>query len=167
MAEMIDQREIKKINRTLIKLGGKAARRMGRKGINASMTPVLKEARRNTKSMQDTGALHRSLIKKRPKLLDKVTIFGIVGPDSDHVETDERGKRRRPIKYAHLLEFGAAPHDITISSGPFAGATVRHPGAKAKPWYRPAWQSKRNESLRKMVEKFRKEIPKEVAKAKA
>jgi HK97 gp10 family phage protein len=40
------------------------------------------------------------------------------------------------VRYAHLVEFGTAPH---INGGRFAGS--RHPGAAAKPFFYPAYRA--------------------------
>lgn len=40
------------------------------------------------------------------------------------------------VRYAHLVEFGTAPH---INGGKFAGS--RHPGAQPKPFFFPAWRA--------------------------
>lgn len=40
------------------------------------------------------------------------------------------------VRYAHLVEFGTAPH---INGGMFAGS--QNPGAQAKPFFYPAWRA--------------------------
>lgn len=42
------------------------------------------------------------------------------------------------VRYAHLLEFGTAPH---INGGLFAGS--RHPGTNAQPFFYPAYRALR------------------------
>lgn len=42
------------------------------------------------------------------------------------------------VRYAHLVEFGAAPH---IAGGMFEGA--QHPGAKAEPFFYPGYRAVR------------------------
>jgi len=42
------------------------------------------------------------------------------------------------VRYAHLVEFGTAPH---IVGGKFAGA--QHPGAKASPFFFVSWRANR------------------------
>lgn len=42
------------------------------------------------------------------------------------------------VRYAHLVEFGTAPH---INGGKFAGS--EHPGAKAQPFFFPAYRSQK------------------------
>jgi HK97 gp10 family phage protein len=40
------------------------------------------------------------------------------------------------VRYAHLVEFGTAPH---INGGKFAGS--QNPGARAQPFFFPAWRA--------------------------
>lgn len=61
------------------------------------------------------------------------------------------------VKYAHLVEFGTAPHRV---GGRFKGAM--HPGTKAQPFFFPAYRALRKRvksrvrrSLRKAVEASR------------
>lgn len=42
-------------------------------------------------------------------------------------------QRRRPSRYAHLVERGTKPHDIKVG-----GRIIRHPGSKAHPFIGPA-----------------------------
>jgi len=53
------------------------------------------------------------------------------------------------VRYAHLVEFGAAPH---TAGGIFAGA--RHPGAPAQPFFYPAYRA----SKRKAVSRIRRSM---------
>lgn len=47
---------------------------------------------------------------------------------------------KRARKIAHLVEFGTAPHDQ-----PRRG--IRHPGARPKPFFRPAYDATKNATL--------------------
>jgi|GEM_PF-3081205 len=69
-----------------------------------AMTPMLTAARKNARDIKDTGALAKSLTKKQAtKRRDQVLY--IVGPRSDYEGPDGR----KPVKYAHLAEWGRAP----------------------------------------------------------
>jgi hypothetical protein len=88
---------------------------------------VAESAKANLAPYRDTGALADSIgiVVRRKK--GRATTF--VGPrDGPGFRLVDAGGRivRRPIKYAHMLEFGADPH----------GA---HPGQGATPFMRPAW----------------------------
>lgn len=52
------------------------------------------------------------------------------------------GKRR--ARHIHLVEFGAAPHDIRMSDG----GVIHHPGAPAQPFLFPAYRRHRAHSVK-------------------
>ncbi|WP_434619198.1 HK97-gp10 family putative phage morphogenesis protein [Azospirillum sp. B2RO_4] len=52
------------------------------------------------------------------------------------------GKRR--ARHIHLVEFGAAPHDIRMSDG----GVIHHPGAPAQPFLFPAYRRHRAQSVK-------------------
>lgn len=52
------------------------------------------------------------------------------------------GKRR--ARHIHLVEFGTAPHAITMPDG----GVVQHPGARAQPFLFPAYKANRAHSFR-------------------
>lgn len=49
------------------------------------------------------------------------------------------------VRYAHLVEYGTAPH---INGGMFEGSM--HPGAKAQPFFWPAYRALRGKAKRKI-----------------
>lgn len=60
------------------------------------------------------------------------------------------------VRYAHLVEFGAAPH---AAGGRFAGS--QHPGAKAQPFFFPAYRA----TKKRMQSKISRAINKAVKEA--
>ena len=73
--------------------------------------------------------------------------------------------------YAHLVEFGTARHWIRpkhrkslFIAGAFAEA-IAHPGAKPKPFMRPAWDGQHQQALEVMADYIRQRLPKEFKKA--
>jgi HK97 gp10 family phage protein len=75
--------------------------------------------------------------------------------------------------YGRLEEFGTAPHVIRVRRGKALkiGSTyvkeVQHPGAAAKPFMRPAFDTKKQEAvnvialtLRKFIERYAKQVKK-------
>lgn len=116
-----------------------------------ALQPTLSTARQNVRSLpldDSTGALAASLTIKRLPRSSKVNPVHQVGPSADA----GRGGRR-PVRYAHLLEFGTAPH-----FQPNRGSM--HPGAAPKPFLTPAYLSTRNE----VVDRFGKRIGQEMEK---
>lgn len=73
--------------------------------------------------------------------------------------------------YAHMVELGTARHFIkpkTARSLFIAGLfrdVVDHPGARARPFMRPAFDSSSAAAIEAMAEYLRERIPKEFAKA--
>lgn len=83
----------RKLMRRLTKqLGPKLAKKVLRKGVNASATPVLKAARRNAPVGE--GTLKKSLSKRTRSY--PAAVATIVGPKS------------KAAPHAHLIEFGTA-----------------------------------------------------------
>jgi len=74
----------------------------------------------------------------------------------------------RKAWYAHLIEYtGAAAHTISakgkgmLSFGGFFGKSVQHPGMKAKPFIRPALDSRANDAIAAVGDQVRKRLTKE------
>ena len=85
-----------------------------------ALQPTLAAARRNVRALsfdEITGALAASLTIKRVPKSSKVSPRHQVGPAADF---ERRG--RKPVKYAHLVEFGTAPH-----YQPAAASCIRAP----------------------------------------
>lgn len=66
------------------------------------------------------------------ELKRKFRVF--VSKDGLQARVGSWGKRRS--RHIHLVEFGAAPHDIPMPDG----GVIQHPGAPAQPFLLPAWQ---------------------------
>ena len=94
-----------------------------------------------------TDAIKRLAPKKTGKLRDSVTqtwgggkvahaslSAGAGKGDPDLTVTITAGNGA--VRYAHLVEFGTAPH---VNGGKFAGS--EHPGAKAQPFFYPAYRA--------------------------
>ena len=71
--------------------------------LRASLAPTLAAAQRG--APVDTGTLRRSLVIRRVRRSPKTKPSYVVGPDPK-----VRGPNgRRPVRYAHLVEFGLGP----------------------------------------------------------
>ncbi|WP_421580091.1 HK97-gp10 family putative phage morphogenesis protein [Shinella sp. M31] len=57
------------------------------------------------------------------------------------------------VRYAHLVEFGAAPH---VAGGKFEGA--QHPGAPAQPFFFPGYRITKKKAARKIKRAMTKAI---------
>lgn len=123
-------------------------RRIVRPAVAAAGTPVLQAARQ--RAPVESGQLRRSL-GKRVKLLRKSGIVvAIVGPRRKAFRKQLWRQSRwskdaqwvNPTNYAHLVEFGTLPHAIGVGR-----RLVKHPGARARPFLRPALAATRGTVL--------------------
>lgn len=97
----------------------------------------------------ETGLLKSSLGVKQKKYPQSGRIVTVIGPRKGYganVVVNLSGQRisqfRDPVKYAHLVEFGASPHTITAG-----GTTYTHPGAPAQPFMRPAYDANESKTV--------------------
>ena len=141
----------------------KAQKTVLRKATAASAAPIRKAMKKN--APVETGTLKKS-IRTKTKTYKNGTVVAITGA-RDNTQT-VNGKPRNPGKYAHLVEFGTAPHTIrsVVIDGKFF-PVVKHPGSPAKPFMRQAWQSQNRPALTKFGEKAWTEISNEAKKARA
>ncbi|SMH29707.1 HK97 gp10 family phage protein [Azospirillum agricola] len=68
----------------------------------------------------------------------------LISRDGLQARVGSWGKRR--IRHVHLVEFGAAPHDIVMPEG----GVIHHPGAPAQPFLFPAYRRHRAASLKRI-----------------
>lgn len=119
--------DAKQLIDNLKKLSNREIKNATRKAINAATNPTLKASRANVPV--ESGALKKSIIKK-VKTYPSGVVVGIIGPDSSYTQdytrtTTINGKKiieiekRRPVKYAHLVEFGTS-HSVGLR--PFTAA---------------------------------------------
>lgn len=132
--------------------------------ISADATkPMLDEVRRSARAVGDSGALANSIIVKHVQYQGGRLVYTIIGPDVEYTQmvtrttivpegtTFQKQEKARPANYAHLVEFGTAAHALSRSQG--AG---QHPGARAKPFMRPAFDTMQAT----VIDRFGREIGK-------
>lgn len=153
----------KELLNAISKLPGSVQRRVARPAIRKAASIVSKAAKANLKSINftdSTGQLRRS-IGVKTKTTRSGRMIAIVGPRSGF-DIVHRGRPRDPFFYAHLVEGGTAPHE--------AGGRL-HPGSKARPFLRPAWEDNqaqiRAAIISEMRLQFRKAAERAAAKAAA
>lgn len=120
-----------------------------------ALQPALKAAKAKVGSIpfdDSTGALQASLTIKKKARSSKLNPVHQVGPDSAF-----RKGGRRPVSYAHLVEFGTAPH-----YQPKRG--VMHPGAKPTPFLTPAFHETKTEVVKRFGQKIGPEMEKRAAR---
>lgn len=123
-----------------------------RKAAGEAGKIVLKDAKKGART--DTGLLRKSLGRKVKVYKGSGVAVAIVGPRVGFRQEVERGGRTmiaNPVKYAHLVELGTAPHGYKTRPG-------QHPGAQAFPFLRPALDSNRDRIVEAMAEVFREAL---------
>ncbi|RVD16867.1 MAG: hypothetical protein EOS73_25475 [Mesorhizobium sp.] len=124
-----------------------------------ALQPTLKQAKANARALplkEGTGTLAASLIIRQKPRTSKVNPTFQVGPNAGFQRATEFGPRR-PVKYAHLVEFGTAPH-----FQPERGVT--HPGAPPHPFLAPAYFTTREAVVKRFGQKLGPELEKRAAK---
>lgn len=124
-----------------------------------ALQPTLKAAKSNVKALplkESTGTLAASLVIRQKSRTSKINPTFQVGPSSGF-QRDTKFGPRRPVKYAHLIEFGTAPHYQP-------GRGVTHPGSAPHPFLTPAYFSTRDQVVKRFGEKIGPEMEKRAAK---
>ncbi|MCP4539820.1 MAG: hypothetical protein GY832_21995 [Chloroflexi bacterium] len=140
------------LQRMLNGIGDKVLKKVVRKAEAKAMMIVVQAAKANVRRHGSTQGYNKlaKAIGRRTKLYRQsatmVTVAGIRSKQGD--------KEFDPSRVGHLLEFGTAPHDITLkkplrltgeagTSGRTlpAGFVIHHPGAEKKPFLRPAFDN--------------------------
>ncbi|MCC6797718.1 MAG: HK97 gp10 family phage protein [Candidatus Hydrogenedentes bacterium] len=131
-------------------LGGRVYRKVVARASRKAFAPVAKDAK--AKAPKETGLLKKSMGVKQKRYPRAGRIITLVGPRTGfatdvtvNTPSGERTMRRDPVKYAHLVEYGTAPHSIKIGDG----EPYQHPGGAPKPFMRPAFDN--NESRAKQI----------------
>lgn len=158
-----------------------------RRGLNAGGAVIRDEARRL--APKRTGALKKAIISRTNRqkearhlawvevVIDS-KVYAIVKKTGKNGKVRKRLKGERHVKgqsikgkiyprnYAHLVEFGTRPHALGRGSKLKKGIQTGrvHPGAKPKPFMRPAYLQKQDEALDAIKTKTRAELNKELAK---
>jgi len=155
---------LQKIESGFNKLPEKVFEKAVGKAANKAMRITVKAARRNVPV--ETGQLKKSIGIRIKKYRQSGIVFAAVGPRKGYKDATTG---RNPANYAHLVEYGTAPHKETSEGGFkignfFVGKTIDHPGARPKPFLRPALLKNK----RHVVDTYGKEagdgIEKEAAK---
>jgi len=124
----------KALMRKLETLASTTQRAAVRPAANYAWTPVNKAAKR--KAPVDTGALKKSIGKKAKTYGGSGVVWVGVGArvGEEYVKTDDRGYKRKPWKYLHIVEWGSADQ-------------------QAQPFLRPAFDENKDEAERRLIDK--------------
>jgi hypothetical protein len=123
-----------------------------------ALQPTVKAAKAKVQAIafeDTTGALAASLtIRKKPRS-SKLNPVHQVGPDSGF-----RKNGRRPVSYAHLIEFG-------FPAFYQEGRGVTHPGTRPMPFMEPAYHATKEEVVKRFGQRIGPEMEKRAAKVRA
>lgn len=131
-----------------------AQRRITRPAVTAASVVVLRAIRQRapTKKAGRTGQLRKSLGRVVRTYKATGVVMAVIGPRKGFISVDEAGRKVNPVKYAHLVEYGTAPHMVR-------GAL--HPGGRAKPFMRPGWHESEGKAKSVLYARIAVEIEKE------
>lgn len=150
-------------------------RQIAQKAVRAGAKLVQQAAKARAPKRKRSGALKRSIgIKAAKGRKGKTLAYAVVGARRK-VITRYKGRKTVPANYAHLVEKGTKPHSLLKrAKGALAklkrlaqvkaGVGRQHPGAKAKPFLRPALESQRQAAYSVMLRTLAAEVEKELAK---
>jgi HK97 gp10 family phage protein len=137
---------IDEVRAALRALPEKLERNVVRGGLRAAAKIVADEAKRLV-------PVRRGVLQKSIRISSRVK-NGLVT-----VSVKAGGKGAR---HAHLVELGTKPH--LIGRRGFKVAAIRHPGAKPKPYMKPAFERKVRAAIDTFVDYVHRRLPKELEK---
>ncbi len=152
------------IARKLKGLSGKVAGSIARRSGSAGARVIRNEARRL--APQESGNL-RKAINVRVRRFQNKSGFHF------YVAVDNGPSAKHDGWYAHFLEYGTQPHEIKPnkasalnlgSSSAVLYNVVNHPGIAAQPFMRPAFDTKKDDSVKVVSQKLWQNIKKEANK---
>lgn len=166
MASSVEIKGLAELHKTLQELPAKIERNVLRGGLRAGAKVMEAEAER--------------LCPEGLPTLDSVKRGARIGELKRSIRVTLRASRgtvRATVKagnkvawYAHLVEFGTARHWIKPKSRKslfIAGLfkeVIDHPGARPKPFMRPAFDGKWRQAIDAMADYIRTRLPKEIGK---
>lgn len=139
---------LRELHAALQSLPIKLEKNVMRSALRAGANVIRNEARATAAFADQTGKLRKSI-----RVSTRATRGGVV-----QAKVSAGGKR---AFYAHFVEFGTAAHHIFAFPGRFLAfgggvyKVVSHPGTAARPFMRPALDSKRAAAVQAFGEKVR------------
>lgn len=151
MNDRIEIHGAAELQRALEALPAKIERNVLRGALRAGAVEILREAKALTPAA--SGDLRASVrLSSRVKGGD-VTVSVIAG-----------GRKKGDPFYAHFVEYGTKPHDIRPKNRHFLGLggafrkEVRHPGAQARPFMRPAFEARNASAVQRIADYIRERL---------
>jgi HK97 gp10 family phage protein len=139
---------------------GKALRAAGEpiRDRAAELAPTRADPMESSQTYRTIASLRGSNAQPRGGRLKKSMT---ISPDPDQPNTVRVGPDKKAF-YAHMVELGTAPHatgggsSLRWKGKPQTGRM--HPGARAKPFLRPAFDEKEEEATERFAQVMREEI---------
>ena len=159
------------VKKKLATLGKRLATNVLRRGLLAGAGLIRDDAR--SRVSKRTGRLKKNIIAESRGVFKDGSGTPVEHRAVALVRGKARDGKRSARAYAHFVEFGTKPHYMDKGSinvlfkGSKAKITRKgkiHPGAKAKPFMRPAFDAKKHEAVRAMEKRIRQELDKEIKK---
>lgn len=148
---------IDEMTKNLALLGTRIAKRGPAAAVRAGGSLIIREMR--SRAPRETGSLKKSIGQKIKNYRGQKTVTGIIGARSKSYAT--AAGKRNPAYYAHLVEFGTAPHRTGKRKSFLRRGKGRHPGSRAQPFMRPAWDSAAPRARDAVVDKMKQVFEKE------
>ena len=157
---------LKAVLAELDKLPVRVEANLSRGALRAAAKPMFETARERVPvksgALKDTIRLSSAIKKKTGEIVVRIVAGSRVSGGSAKGKTGaDRG-----AFYAHIVEFGAAAHTIKgpVVIGGKTYRNIKHPGARASPFMRPAFDTSDQRSVDAFAEYMKKNIEKALAK---
>ena len=163
-----DRASLKMLERAMKKLPEAVFEKVCVGAARTAMTPMLNAMRRLVPAQH--GLLRKSLSKKTVKDKGNGRVLIVLGPKKG---SKDPATGANPSNYAHLVEFGTGEHVIRSRRGPkgflkigdrLVLGAVQHPGAREKPFMRPAFDATKYLVVQKYIATLKRRVPREVEK---
>lgn len=169
MAELAIQ-GLAELDRLLKELPANIERNVLRGGLRAAGKVVEDEARRLVPVAPPSGSNAKAYGAAAGALRASIRTAMRVRTKAGWVNAQVKAGNKHAW-YAHLVEFGTARHWIkprnrkSLFFAGLAREAVDHPGARPKPFMRPAFDGKSQAAIEAMADYIRQRLPKELKKA--
>lgn len=133
----------KQLIKKLKKLGPRIFKKSIKKALRRGAKPFVKTARGSAE--RETNTLRKSIGVRVKTYGRSGVIMALIGPRSSITGIGPDGRVRKPVKYAHLVEFGTD-------------------NLPARPFMRPAWEQNKQAASKRIPAEIRVEVEKEAKK---
>lgn len=127
-----------------------------------------KHMRKGAKVIQTEAVQNAALADDSGELGQSIGIIDDPDTPTGVILHPRRSKRYKKGYVAHIVEYGAAPHLIKPKKGKvlklkggFVTGGVSHPGARAQPFMRPAWDTQKKDAQAKIAQSIKKDLEKQ------